>query len=76
MAGNVSEWVGDWYGRYDPAWSENPAGPANGHLRVVRGGSWFLTRAETRTTWRGEIGPRIWFDDLGFRCVIPVLQER
>jgi formylglycine-generating enzyme required for sulfatase activity len=69
IAGNVSEWVGDWHGSYDSKWSANPLGPANGHLRVIRGGSWFLTRAETRATWRGELGPGIWFDDLGFRCV-------
>jgi formylglycine-generating enzyme required for sulfatase activity len=69
MAGNVSEWVGDWHGSYDSKWNANPLGPANGHLRVIRGGSWFLTRVETRATWRGELGPGIWFDDLGFRCV-------
>ena len=74
MAGNVSEWVGDWYGSYDSKRSLNPSGPADGHLRAIRGGSWFLTRVETRTTWRGELGPGSWFDNLGFRCVIPALQ--
>jgi formylglycine-generating enzyme required for sulfatase activity len=75
LAGNVSEWVGDWHGSYDSTPSANPSGPASGHLRVLRGGSWFLTRAETRATWRGELGSATWFDDLGFRCVIPDLQE-
>jgi formylglycine-generating enzyme required for sulfatase activity len=46
MAGNVSEWVGDWYGSYDLERSANPIGPADGHLRAIRGGSWFLTRGE------------------------------
>jgi len=40
MAGNVDEWVADWYGNtyyYDsPFW--NPTGPEKGDLRVVRGG--------------------------------------
>jgi serine/threonine-protein kinase len=75
MAGNVSEWVGDWYGRYEPDYGVNPVGPAEGHSRVIRGGSWFLTRAETRTAWRQGIGPGVWFDDVGFRCVIPVREE-
>jgi formylglycine-generating enzyme required for sulfatase activity len=72
MAGNVSEWVSDWYGRYDGHESRNPVGPAQGHLRAIRGGSWFLTPVEARTTWRAGIGPGSWFDDLGFRCVMPV----
>jgi serine/threonine-protein kinase len=73
MAGNVSEWVADWYGGYEPTVKLNPAGAATGNLRAIRGGSWFLTRVEARTTWREGIWPSHWFDDLGFRCLIPVL---
>ena len=37
MAGNVLEWVADWYGEY---WTEkqwNPLGPVTGEARVLRG---------------------------------------
>jgi iron(II)-dependent oxidoreductase len=42
MAGNVSEWVSDWF---DPEYyrsspPDNPTGPAAGELKVFRGGSW------------------------------------
>ena len=70
MAGNVSEWVTDWFGSYDPAARSNPQGPSSGFTKVIRGGSWFLTRAEVRGTWRTGYPPSTWFDDIGFRCVM------
>jgi formylglycine-generating enzyme required for sulfatase activity len=42
MAGNVGEWVSDWYGAnyYERSPESNPPGPENGQFKVLRGGSW------------------------------------
>ena len=39
MTGNVSEWCKDWYGAYTSGAQNNPTGPAEGTLHVLRGGS-------------------------------------
>ena len=42
MAGNVYQWVNDWYsnGYYQSSPSSNPLGPDSGQFRVLRGGYW------------------------------------
>jgi formylglycine-generating enzyme required for sulfatase activity len=43
LAGNVAEWVADWYDSeyYEHSPSSNPTGPSSGELRVTRGGSYY-----------------------------------
>jgi len=70
MAGNVWEWVADWYSDtyYGRSPAENPLGPASGKLRVLRGGSWGLVGVSVSTSYRYARDPAESGLDLGFRC--------
>ncbi len=73
MAGNVSEWVADWFGTnsYTSAPNKDDQGPATGTLKVVRGGDWTddkYARANLTGYDRGSVDPTKSFDQTGFRC--------
>jgi eukaryotic-like serine/threonine-protein kinase len=72
MAGNVREWVNDWfspiYYRHSPA--ENPPGPNKGEVRSLRGGSFLDDERQIRIYNRFGHYPDSSGIDRGFRCAL------
>ena len=75
MAGNVREWVVDWYdpGFYIYSPSQNPLGPDSGEMRVLRGGSFLDNFQRVRAAKRFEHPPDSGGVNRGFRCASNLL---
>ncbi|HEX5647231.1 MAG TPA: formylglycine-generating enzyme family protein [Nitrospira sp.] len=69
-AGNVMEWVADWYDEtyYKSSPDQNPPSPEYGTYRVLRGGSYTTTGADVRITSRSKMMPDFRDETIGFRC--------
>ena len=71
MAANVEEWCQDRYGSYSSSPQTNPTRAVGGAGRVNRGGSWYSSARDCRTSFRSTlVTSDIRSDDLGFRLVL------
>jgi formylglycine-generating enzyme len=81
MAGNVNEWVSDWfeirYYRNSP--KDNPQGPirtnpsqrkGGGTQKIYRGGAWQSEAGSQRSAWRKGFETDYRLEGTGFRCAL------
>jgi formylglycine-generating enzyme required for sulfatase activity len=68
LAGNVYEWVQDWYVQPYPLCSHDCANLMSGSYRVIRGGSYYEQRIQLATTDREIKLPDSRDGEEGVRC--------
>jgi formylglycine-generating enzyme required for sulfatase activity len=70
LAGNVWEWVADWFDAdyYKQSSQRNPIGPEIGTTKVLRGGAWDLQPNFLRAPYRSGAVPTTRHYTIGFRC--------
>jgi formylglycine-generating enzyme required for sulfatase activity len=73
MAGNVLEWVADWFDPeyYSQSPAENPLGPVTSEYRTTRGGSWYFDGSFARCAQRFRGNPDGRNGSIGFRVASP-----
>ncbi|KIF82108.1 formylglycine-generating enzyme family protein [Noviherbaspirillum autotrophicum] len=71
MHGNAWEWVADWYDEHYYAGSplDDPQGPADGSVRVRRGGSWHTWALYARASYRNWNNPDTRYTLVGMRLL-------
>ena len=73
LAGNVTEWVADWFSESFPhSEARNPKGPESGTSKVLRGGSWYDPPERISAIKRWNATPSNRNDGIGFRCASDV----
>ena len=69
MSGNVMEWCWDLYGTYRSIEQTDPLGATTGTYRIVRGGSWNISKEFSSVFYRIYLIPADRFNSVGFRLV-------
>ncbi len=71
-AGNIMEWVEDWYAEnyYQESPASNPPSPEHGVYRVLRGGGYTTSGGDFRITSRSKMVPDFRDETIGFRCAL------
>ncbi len=71
-AGNVMEWVADWYAEriYQHGGEKDPQGAAHGVFKVLRGAGYTTTGTDFRITSRSKMIPNFRDETIGFRCAV------
>lgn len=67
MCGNVFEWCWDWFDTFDCDYLDNPTGPVDGKMKVVRGNNWVNGESTSNLTRRVHRGPYCTTHHQGFR---------
>lgn len=77
MAGNIWEWVYDFYSEnyYSKSALSEPYGAKEGRFHGTRGGAWSSYEPDLRTSNRGYSNPKAFERDLGFRCALILPEE-
>jgi formylglycine-generating enzyme required for sulfatase activity len=76
-AGNVMEWVDDWYqeNAYRDAVESDPRSPEHGTYKVLRGATYTSSGSDLRITSRSKMVPDFRDETIGFRCAQDVRSE-
>jgi len=69
MAGNVAEWVNDWFAAFPTVSQTNYTGPVSGKLKGLRGGGWADKAPALASTERDKKDPKYRGQTVGFRIV-------
>jgi len=74
--GNVWEWCLDWFSVYPATDTTDPSGPAQGKMKVFRGGGWNNDALFARTANRFMMAPTNGIHFVGFRATLSQTRDQ